>query len=89
MDPTLGATFRGYRLRHGWSFRQAARVVGVSPGTIRFLEIGQRAPSVVVAEQLIDRYKMSLDDANALRDAALEGVGKDWYPRQGPHPQRY
>jgi transcriptional regulator with XRE-family HTH domain len=68
------------RARKGRSFRQAARDTGVDAGYICTLEHGRRAPSIVVAEALIEGYRMSPPDAERLRSASLHGVGRDSDP---------
>ncbi|HSH59281.1 MAG TPA: helix-turn-helix transcriptional regulator, partial [Acidimicrobiales bacterium] len=44
------------RHHRGWSLRTAERRLGVSFGYLCHLESGNRVPSSVVAELLIDRY---------------------------------
>ena len=63
--------------RRGWSLREAARNVGVAYGTIAHLEHGRRAPSAVVARNLIHAYELTEADAAMLTAEAVEGAGKD------------
>ncbi len=50
-------------LSQGRSFHQAARDTGVDAGYLCALENGRRAPSIVVAEALIEGYKITSVDA--------------------------
>lgn len=49
-------------------------------GMIAMLEAATRTPSTVTAEALIETYRMTPDDAEALRSVALHGIGRDWPP---------
>jgi hypothetical protein len=78
LDPRLALLLRTYRRAYGMSLRRASSVTGVSSGMLCGLEKARRAPSVVTVEMLIRGYRMSDEDAKALRTAGLRGVGKDW-----------
>jgi transcriptional regulator with XRE-family HTH domain len=67
----------GARRQRGWSLREAARRADVSPGTIVHLEKARRAPSIVVAERIIDVYRLADTEAGMLRAEAVEGAGWD------------
>ncbi len=46
-------------------------------GLAELVERGERAPSSTVAELLIDGLQLSPPDADALRSASVQGVGRD------------
>jgi transcriptional regulator with XRE-family HTH domain len=71
LPPELGAMLAQARRDHGWSLREAARRVGVTPGTIVHLEKARRAPSLAVAEDIIAAYRLGSFDAERLRSAAV------------------
>jgi hypothetical protein len=71
------------RKGRGWSYRTAARQMGLSVGMVWMLDHGQRVPSTVVAELLIEGYKLSYAEADLVRSAALPHVGRDWRPPKG------
>jgi len=83
VTPETAAMLTSARRRHGWSFRLAARNVGVSVGMIAELEAGRRAPSVTVAYLLIENYELSQRESAQLLADAVEGVGRDWRSRAG------
>jgi DNA-binding XRE family transcriptional regulator len=64
------------RRRRGWGVREAARRIGVSPGTIVHLEKGRRAPSVIVAENIIDAYRLPDESAEMLLAVAVTDAGR-------------
>jgi ribosome-binding protein aMBF1 (putative translation factor) len=66
------------RLRHGWSYRQAAGACGTVCGYVHMLEHGRRCPSVVMAEALISGLKLIPSEAEQLRAVSLRGVGRDF-----------
>ena len=78
LDPEVASSLREARLRHGWSFRTAARFTGVDAGYMCHLEHGRRVPSIVVAEGLISGLKLNAFEAEQLRAVALSGVGRDF-----------
>jgi len=80
LDPEVASSLREARLRHGWSFRTAARFTGVDAGYMCHLEHGRRVPSIVVAEGLISGLKLNAFEAEQLRAVALSGVGRDFDP---------
>lgn len=55
ITPELAAVLADARRRRGRSLREAARNVGVAPGTIVRLEKARRAPSAVVARNIVPR----------------------------------
>jgi transcriptional regulator with XRE-family HTH domain len=67
------------RKARGWSIREAARRAHVAPGTIVHPEKARRAPSVVVAEDIIDVYRLNPGEAEQLLAEAVTGAGKDWF----------
>jgi transcriptional regulator with XRE-family HTH domain len=64
------------RRKRGWSLRQAARRANVTPGTIVHLEKARRAPSTVVAEEIICGYRLGPAEAAMLRAAAVPDAGR-------------
>jgi DNA-binding XRE family transcriptional regulator len=74
--PSLPSS-RDARRRCGWSLREAGRNVGVAHGTIAHLEKARRAPSVVVARNIIRTYRLTDPEAAMLRAEAVEGAGWD------------
>jgi hypothetical protein len=64
------------RRARGWSLRVAARNLGVSAGHLCHIERRQRAPSSVVAEILIDGYRLGPFDAGRLRAVAVRDAGR-------------
>jgi transcriptional regulator with XRE-family HTH domain len=81
LDPAVAALLHRARRARGWSYRLAGKRTGVAFGYLAMLEAGRRVPSVVVAEALIDSYKLTGADAEALRGVSLHGVGRDWHHR--------
>jgi DNA-binding XRE family transcriptional regulator len=77
LPPELAAMLAVARRDRGWSLREAARRAGVTPGTIVHLEKGRRAPSIIVAEDLIAAYRLPHADAERLRSAAVP-AGRRW-----------
>jgi DNA-binding XRE family transcriptional regulator len=73
----LAAVLAAARRRRRWPLREAARNVGVAPGTIVHLEKARRAPSSVVAEKIIDAYRLDPSEAAMLRAEAVQGAGWD------------
>jgi transcriptional regulator with XRE-family HTH domain len=77
VTPELAAVLAAARRRRGWSLREAARNVQVAYGTIAHLEKARRAPSIIVAENLIRAYRLTGAEARMLLAEAVEGAGKD------------
>lgn len=77
LDRDVAALLRHARRARGWTIRGAGRRLGVAASMICHLEHGERRPSTVLAEILIDGYKMAPADARRLRAVALRGVGRD------------
>lgn len=83
ITPELAEMLAAARRRRRWPLREAARNAGVAAGTIVHLEKARRAPSVVVAENIIRAYRLTPAEAAMLRAEAVEGAGKDSPFRQG------
>lgn len=83
LPPELGAMLAAARRRRGWGVREAARCIGVSPGTIVHLERARRAPSLIVAEDIIEAYRLPAADADWLRSAAVTDAGRSSPLRAG------
>lgn len=77
VTPELAAVLADARRRQGWSLREAARNVGVAPGTIVHLEKARRAPSAVVARNIIRAYHLTEAEAGMLCAEAVESAGWD------------
>ena len=77
LDPAVAKILARRRRELGWSLREAARRAGVSSGMVAMLEHGERAPSAALARELVLAYSLARADADALRSAALPGVGRD------------
>ena len=77
VTPGLAAMLIAGRRRRGWSQREAARNIQVAHGMIGHLEHCRRAPSAVLAERIIDAYRLDPAEADMLLAEAIEGVGAD------------
>lgn len=86
ITPELAAVLADARRRRGWSLREAGRRAKVAHGTIAHLEKGRRAPSVVVARNIIRAYQLTEAEAAMLRSEAVEGAGWDSPYRKDPPP---
>ena len=58
----LGTHLRFARIAAGYSYEDAARVVGLRPATIRGYELGHREPPTLVTLRLIRAYGATPDD---------------------------
>ena len=74
IPPAVAEMLADARRKHRWSIREAARRVNVAPGTIVHLEKARRAPSVIVAEDMIYGYR--LGPAEARHAACRSGHGR-------------
>lgn len=79
----IATIFRHARRRRGWSYRAAAKELGIALGYVAMLDKGQRVPSTVVAEVLIEGYDLTDDEACLVRSVAIPHVGRDWRPPKG------
>jgi transcriptional regulator with XRE-family HTH domain len=63
------------------SYRQAAKRIGISHGYLCELEHGRRSPSVIVANAIMDVYRIDdPDDRHVLVVAAVDDAGRNWEP---------
>lgn len=85
-DPEAMEALRRGRLGRGWTMTRAARETGVSRPMISLLERGLRRPSESVAEALIYVYRLTGQEADAVRSIALELVGRDSPFKTGVSP---
>jgi DNA-binding XRE family transcriptional regulator len=85
-DPHAAAVLRRARAARGWTFSEAARRSGVSRRMIGLLEAAQRRPSISTAVALIAAYRLTGDDAEAIRLIALPLVGHDSPYKTGHRP---
>jgi transcriptional regulator with XRE-family HTH domain len=76
ITPDVAAMLARARRSRGWSLREAARRAGVAPGTIVHLEAARRAPSAIVAADIIEAYGLAYADAELLRGAAVTDAGR-------------
>ena len=76
VSPELAAMLAAARRRRGWSLRRAAREIGCSPGTVVHLEKSRRAPSVILAWDIIRAYRLGDAQADMLLDDAVDDAGK-------------
>lgn len=83
LAPDVADMLARVRAELGWSLSEAARRTGISRRMLGMLEVGQRVPSTVLAEDLISGYKLGYADADLLRFAALPNVGRDSPLRAG------
>jgi transcriptional regulator with XRE-family HTH domain len=72
----LAAMLAAARKAHGWSFREAARRVSCTSGSIAHWEAGRRAPSAYYADRLIEAYGLTGPDAERLLAEAVPDAGK-------------
>ena|ERR1700690_2779305 len=85
-DPRAAAVLRRYRQARGWTVSEAARRSGISRRMIGMLEHAQRRPSYSTAEALIDAYRITGADEDAVWAIALPNVGKDSPYKTGRKP---
>ena len=76
LPPDLASVLWSARERSGLSNREVAERAGIDPSYLSKLVRGSRAPSLVVAERLIDVLGLSEGEQAALRDAAVVDRGK-------------
>ncbi|MHA6762063.1 helix-turn-helix domain-containing protein [Streptacidiphilus sp. PAMC 29251] len=69
--PELGQMLGRARMRADLRGREAARLVGISRQYLVRLEVGQRSPSVAVAEQLAEVLQLTAHERAALMAAAV------------------
>lgn len=87
-SPAAMRALRGARLRHGWSLTRAARETGVGRPHLSLLERGLRRPSGSVAEAVIAGYRMTPQEADAVRSVAVRLAGRDSPYRPGRQHQQ-
>ncbi len=88
LDPFTALALHRARTVRGWSYRQAARRLGVSAGHLHHLDHGHRLPSATVARALIDGYRLTADVAAALLAQAVPDAGRDSPPYRAGHGSR-
>lgn len=71
------AALRSGRTRRGWSISEAARRSGVSRPMISLLERGLRRPSQSTAQDLIEAYELTGQEARAVWAIGIPFVGRD------------
>lgn len=76
------------RHNRGWTQREAAAAVGISLGTVRHFERGDRLPSVATAEDLIATLDLPPDVVHHLRAVARPYAGRSSPYRGGEYPPR-
>jgi len=73
----VAAMLRRARLARGWSLSEAERRSLISRRMLSLLEQGQRRPSVVLAESLVQAYRLGPGDSARLQAVAVENAGRD------------
>jgi len=76
IGPDLGRELRAARRAQGWSYRTAARRIGISPGYLWLLEAGTRAPSLDVALDLARALQLPELVVGRLLAAAVSDAGR-------------
>lgn len=69
--PGLGELIRTARMRAGLRGTEGARLAGLSRQYLVRLEVGQRSPSVDVAERVADAFAMTAQERVELMAAAV------------------
>jgi transcriptional regulator with XRE-family HTH domain len=80
LPPEVAAMLAAERIRRGWSYRRAAREAGTSAGYLHMLEHSQRAPSVTMAYNLAEAYRLDETQLGELLEYATDSAGRDWRP---------
>jgi hypothetical protein len=78
ITPGLAGMLAAARRGRGWSVREAARRARCSPGMIVHLEKARRAPSTLLAEDIIDGYRLDYRQADLLLAEAVDDAGRSW-----------
>jgi len=76
LTPPVAAILRAARGRAGWSVRQAAGHLHLAVGMVSMMESGSRAPSLQVAERLVEVLQLSESEAEQLLREAVP-TGRD------------
>jgi transcriptional regulator with XRE-family HTH domain len=75
LSPAVAGMLRNARLRRGLNQREAARIIGCDRSTLSLLEGGKRAPSGAMTTAIARAYRLTGDEAGALRAESVAGVG--------------
>lgn len=75
--PELGPMLAAARMRHGWSRREAARILGLSSSYLFDLECGRRCPSVTIARQMAEGLGLDAVARAVLFASAVADAGRD------------
>lgn len=81
LDPVVARSIAEAKTLTGLSWRQIARVTGVSHPHLVLLSKGRRVPSLVTANRIIDAMPLTAGEAEALRSVAVPDHGKSRLPR--------
>ncbi len=76
LDPDIAQSIADAKARTGLSWRQIARLTGVSHPHLVLLSQGRRVPSLHTANQIVMVLPLSASEAAALRGSAVEDRGK-------------
>ena len=76
LNPEVAQSIGQAKNRTGMSWRHLARLIGVSHPHLVLLAQGRRVPSLHTADQIISVLPMTLEQADALRTAAVADRGK-------------
>lgn len=63
-------TVRELRRQKGWTQRELAERLGVSPGAVANWEVGTRTPSLETALRLAALFDVAVEDIRFLREGA-------------------
>jgi transcriptional regulator with XRE-family HTH domain len=82
LPPELAEVLHAARVRRGWSYREAARRVGIGVGYMHALDHGHRRPSYSIALALADALALDPHTADDLIEQAVIDAGRD-HPVRG------
>jgi transcriptional regulator with XRE-family HTH domain len=77
LPPDVAAMLRQARLARGWSLSEAERRTLISRRMLSLLERGERRPSVVLAESLVQAYRLGPVSSARLAAVAVRNAGRD------------
>lgn len=81
--PGFGPVLRRARKARGWTYRAAAKHIGIATGYLCELEHGRRCPSETVAGLLVSVLGLGGADAALVWSEAVPDVGRDFPGRGG------
>ncbi len=81
MPAEVGQMISSARMRAGFRGREAARLIGISPGFLVNLEVGRRVPSRTMVGRLDGVFTFTPEELAGLLTVAVDDAGSD-------HPAR-